>query len=177
VLAAVAAADAWGMSAPMMRQAIQAFAGVEHRLERVRAWHGIVFYNDSIATSPTATLAALAAIPQPIWLIAGGYDKGLPFHTLGEAIVERVQGVFLIGATAQPIAQAIEAARQAGRRLPSIAFCRDLRQAVRAASKAASAGEAVLLSPACASYDQFRNFVQRGRLFKQLVSELDVAVT
>jgi UDP-N-acetylmuramoylalanine--D-glutamate ligase len=172
VLAAVAAADAWGIPTAMMRAAIRAFPGVEHRLERVRDLAGVSFYNDSIATSPTGTLAALAAIQQPIWLIAGGYDKGLPFQALGEAIVQRVKGVFLIGTTAQQMAQAIDTARRPGRDWPTITFCRDLREAVRAAAGAASPGEVVLLSPACASYDQFRNFVERGRLFKQLVFEV-----
>jgi UDP-N-acetylmuramoylalanine--D-glutamate ligase len=172
VLAAVAAADAWGVPAAVMCEAIRTFPGVEHRLERVRELHGVSFYNDSIATSPTATLAALAAIPQPIWLIAGGYDKGLSFHALGEAIVQHVKGVFLIGTTTPQIAQAIETARPPARDLPSITICRDLRDAVSAASGAAAPGDVVLLSPACASYDQFRNFVERGRLFKQLVSEL-----
>jgi UDP-N-acetylmuramoylalanine--D-glutamate ligase len=172
VLAAVAAADAWGVPAAVMCEAIRTFPGVEHRLECVRELKGVSFYNDSIATSPTGTMAALAAIPQPIWLIAGGYDKGLPFHVLGEAIVHRVKGVFLIGTTAPQIAQAIEAARPPGRDSPSITFCRDLRDAVHAASDVATAGDVVLLSPACASYDQFRHFVERGRLFKQLVFEL-----
>jgi UDP-N-acetylmuramoylalanine--D-glutamate ligase len=172
VLAAAAAADAWGVPAAVMCEAIRTFPGVEHRLERVRELQGVSFYNDSIATSPTGTLAALAAIPQPIWLIAGGYDKGLPFHALGEAIVRRVKGVFLIGTTAPQIAQAIETARPPGRALPSVRFCRDLRDALHAASDAATPGDVVLLSPACASYDQFRNFVERGRRFKQLVSEL-----
>jgi UDP-N-acetylmuramoylalanine--D-glutamate ligase len=173
VLAAVAAADAWGVPAAMMRAAIRAFPGVEHRLERVRQLQGVSFYNDSIATTPTGTLAALEAIQQPIWLIAGGYDKGIPFHALGEAIVRRVKGVFLIGATAPQIAQAIALACPPGRDLPAIGFCRDLRDAVHAAFGAARPGEAVLLSPACASYDQFRHFVERGRLFKQLVSALE----
>jgi UDP-N-acetylmuramoylalanine--D-glutamate ligase len=172
VLAAVAAADTWGVPAAVMCEAIRTFPGVEHRLECVRELHGVSFYNDSIATSPTATLAALAAMPQPIWLIAGGYDKGLPFHALGEAIVQHVKGVFLIGTTAAQIAQAIEIARPPATDLPSITICRDLRDAVYAASGAAAPGDVVLLSPACASYDQFRNFVERGRLFKQLVSEL-----
>ena len=118
VLAAVAAADAWGVSAAAMRAAIRAFPGVEHRLERVRTLHGVSFYNDSIATTPTGTLAALAAIQQPIWLIAGGYDKGLPFQALGETIVQRVKGVFLIGTTAPQIAQAIAQARPPGGDLP-----------------------------------------------------------
>ena len=173
VLAAVAAADAWGVSAAAMRAAIRAFPGVEHRLERVRTLHGVSFYNDSIATTPTGTLAALAAIQQPIWLIAGGYDKGLPFQALGETIVRRVKGVFLIGTTAPQIAQAIAQARPPGGDLPGLHLCNDLREAVRAAFVAAHPGEVVLLSPACASYDQFRNFVERGRLFKQLVCALD----
>jgi UDP-N-acetylmuramoylalanine--D-glutamate ligase len=173
VLAAVAAADTWGVSAAVMRAAIRAFPGVEHRLERVRTLHGVSFYNDSIATTPTGTLAALGAIQQPIWLIAGGYDKGLPFQALGETIVRRVKGVFLIGTTAPQIAQAIAQARPPGRDVPAICWCGDLTEAVRAAFGAARPGEVVLLSPACASYDQFRNFVERGRLFKQLVFALD----
>jgi UDP-N-acetylmuramoylalanine--D-glutamate ligase len=173
VLAAVAAADAWGVPGAVMRTVIRAFPGVEHRLERVRELNGVSFYNDSIATTPTGTLAALEAIQQPTWLIAGGYDKGIPFHALGEAIVQRVKGVFLIGATAPQIAQAIAMACPPGRDLPAISFCRDLQHAVQAAFGAASPGEVVLLSPACASYDQFRHFVERGRLFKQLVSALD----
>jgi UDP-N-acetylmuramoylalanine--D-glutamate ligase len=173
VLAALAAADAWGVPATVMRAAIRAFPGVEHRLECVRELRGVSFYNDSIATTPTGTLAALAAIQQPIWLIAGGYDKGIPFRALGAAIVDRVKGVLLIGNTAAQIAQAIAAAQRPGTKLPLIARCRDLREAVQAAYAAAAAGDVVLLSPACASYDQFRNFVERGRLFKQLVTELD----
>jgi UDP-N-acetylmuramoylalanine--D-glutamate ligase len=173
VLAAVAAAHAWGVPVAVMGAAIRSFPGVEHRLERVRELHGVSFYNDSIATTPTGTLAALEAIQQPIWLIAGGYDKGVPFQALGEAIVHRVKGVFLIGATAPLIAQAIARASSAGRQRPAIRCCRDLRDAVYAAYTDASPGEVVLLSPACASYDQFRNFVERGRLFKQLVLTLD----
>ena len=173
VLAAVAAADAWGVSAAVMRAAIRTFPGVEHRLEHVRALHGVSFYNDSIATTPTGTLAALAAIQQPIWLIAGGYDKGLPFQALGEGIVQCTKGVFLIGRTAPKIAQAITHARPPGSDLPVVHLCADLREAVLAAFGAARPGEVVLLSPACASYDQFRNFVERGRLFKQLVCALD----
>lgn len=172
VLAAVAAADAWGVPLAVMRAAIRAFTGVEHRLERVHDRAGVRFYNDSIATSPTATMAALAAIQQPIWLIAGGYDKGISFQALGEAIIQRVKGVCLIGTTAQQIARAIEAARRPGRDLPTITFCSDLPEAVRVAADAANPGDVVLLSPACASYDQFRNFVERGRLFKHLVSAL-----
>ena len=173
VLAAVAAADAWGVAATVMRAAIRSFPGVEHRLERVRELHGVSFYNDSIATTPTGTLAALAAIQQPIWLIAGGYDKGIPFRALAEAVVQRVKGVFLIGTTAPQIAQAIDMARPPGTDSPAVDLCCGLRQAVQAAYRAARPGEAVLLSPACASYDQFRNFVERGRLFKELVWALE----
>ncbi len=172
VLAAVAAADAWAVPAAVTREAIRAFPGVEHRLERVRELHGVRYYNDSIATSPAATLAALAAMHQPVWLIAGGYDKGLPLQALGEALVHRVKGVYLIGTTAPQIAQAIAAAHRPGLSMPTITFCGDLREAVHAAYGVARPGDVVLLSPACASYDQFRNFVERGRLFKQLVAEL-----
>jgi UDP-N-acetylmuramoylalanine--D-glutamate ligase len=173
VLAAVTAADAWGVPPAVICQAIQTFAGVEHRLERVRELRGVTFYNDSIATSPAATLAALAAIPHPILLIAGGYDKGLPFEALAAAIVRRVKGVFLIGNTARQIADAIAAARPPGAATPRPSMCGDLREAVRRAYGAAAAGDVVLLSPACASYDQFRHFVERGRVFKQCVAELE----
>jgi UDP-N-acetylmuramoylalanine--D-glutamate ligase len=172
VLAAMTAADAWGVPPAVIRQAIRAFSGVEHRLERVRELNGIVFYNDSIATSPTATLAALAAIPRPVVLIAGGYDKGLPFQALAEAIVQRVKVLVLIGHTAPQIAQAVQSARRPGTTAPRLTLCSNLQQAVQAASAAAAPGDVVLLSPACASYDQFRNFVERGRLFKQYVAEL-----
>lgn len=175
VLAAVTAADAWGVPPTVMRQAIRAFPGVEHRLEHVRSLRGISFYNDSIATSPAATLAALAAISQPLLLIAGGYNKGLPFDVLAEAIVQRVGAVFLIGTTAAPMAQAIETARPSGTTAPKVTFCRNLRQAVQAAYGSAVAGDVVLLSPACASYDQFRNFVERGHLFKAYVAELETS--
>jgi len=173
VLAAVAAADAWGIPPMVIREAVRGFTGVEHRLERVRELRGVTFYNDSIATSPAATLAALSAISRPILLIAGGYDKGLPFDALGEVLSTGVKGVFLIGSTAQQIAQAIEAARLPGIATPSITCCHDLRGAVQAASRIARPNDVVLLSPACASYDQFRNFVERGRLFKQLVADLE----
>jgi UDP-N-acetylmuramoylalanine--D-glutamate ligase len=175
VLAAVVAAAAWGVPPAVMRQAIRAFAGVEHRLERVRELGGVTFYNDSIATSPAATQAALAAMARPVLLIAGGYDKGLPFHELATAIVQRVKALFLIGTTAAPIAQAVQEARAAGATAPSVTFCDDLRHAVQAAYRAAVPGDVVLLSPACASYDHFRNFVERGRLFKQYVAELEPA--
>jgi UDP-N-acetylmuramoylalanine--D-glutamate ligase len=173
VLAAVAATNACGVPLAVIRQAIQTFAGVEHRLERVRELRGVTFYNDSIATSPAATLAALTAIPQPVLLIAGGYDKGLPFQALAEAIVRRVKGVFLIGNTARQIADAIEAVRPPRETKPQLTWCDDLRAAVHQAYGAAAAGDVVLLSPACASYDQFRHFVERGRLFKQFVAELE----
>jgi UDP-N-acetylmuramoylalanine--D-glutamate ligase len=173
VLAAVAAVDAWGVPPAVIRRAIRTFAGVEHRLERVRELGGVTFYNDSIATSPAATLAALAAIPQPILLIAGGYDKGLPFQSLAEAIVRRVKEVFLIGHTARQIAHAIAVARPHGETTPRLTWCGGLRQAVHRAYDAAAPGDVVLLSPACASYDQFRHFVERGRLFKQFVAELE----
>jgi UDP-N-acetylmuramoylalanine--D-glutamate ligase len=175
VLAAVAAADAWGVPAAVTREVIRAFPGVEHRLEYVREVRGVRFYNDSIATSPAATMAALAAILRPVWLIAGGYDKGLPFQGLGEAIVQRAKGVFLMGKTATQIARAIETAGHAAPTPPLVTFCQDLPEAVYAAYRAAKPGDIVLLSPACASYDQFRNFVERGRLFKQLVSALETS--
>jgi UDP-N-acetylmuramoylalanine--D-glutamate ligase len=175
VLAALAAADAWGVPPVLMGQAIRGFSGVEHRLERVRELRGVTFYNDSIATSPAATLAALTAIEQPIMLIAGGYDKGLPFEALAEAVVQRVKALFLIGNTAAAMAHAVRTAPRLATSAPTVTVCGDLRHAVHAAYGAAAPGDVVLLSPACASYDQFLNFVERGHLFKRYVAALDDA--
>jgi UDP-N-acetylmuramoylalanine--D-glutamate ligase len=159
-LAGHAAPAAWAAAAG---EAFRSFPGVEHRLEFVLEAGGARYYNDSIATNPESTLAALDALPGPFVLIAGGYDKKLPFDALGRAVAAKVRDLILLGQTAD----AIEAAVRAAGGGPRIRRVATLAEAVEAAVGLARAGDHVLLSPACASFDQFRNFAERGRLFKR----------
>ena len=146
------------------REALVSFRGVEHRLEFVGEFGGVKYYNDSIATNPESTLAALETLEGPFILIAGGYDKKLPFDALGRRIAERVRLAVLIGETAEAIARAV------GPGAPTeVRRAASFDEAVALARGAARPGETILLSPACASYDMFRNFAERGRRFKQLV--------
>lgn len=176
-LAAIAAADRIGVEPWAMRQAIQAFTGVPHRLELVRTLGGVAYYNDSIATSPDRALAALTALSTSTVLILGGHDKDLPWEALCRAAVGRCRAVLLIGEAEHLIATHLE---DALRTTPSgllrwerVYRCGDLERAVAVASGLACPGDAVLLSPACASYDQFRNFEERGERFRVLVGALD----
>lgn len=142
------------------------FRGVEHRLEFVAEKRGVRYYNDSKATDPEATIAALETLPGPFVLILGGYDKKTPFDALARAVAARpVRACVLIGQTAA----ALEAALREQPRVPEIVRAGSLEEAVRFP---ALPGETVLLSPACASWDMFRNFAERGRAFKALVSAL-----
>jgi len=143
-------------------EAFRAFAGVEHRLEFVGEIGGVRWYNDSIATNPESTLAALDTIPGPIVIILGGYDKKLPFDALGRRVRERCRAAVLLGATAASIEQCIGAGME-------IVRSSSLEDAVARARAAAGPGDTVLLSPACASFDMFRNFAERGSRFKELV--------
>ncbi|MBX6377173.1 MAG: UDP-N-acetylmuramoyl-L-alanine--D-glutamate ligase [Clostridia bacterium] len=172
VLAAAAAAAAAGVPADVLWRAVRAFRPVEHRLEFVREWRGVAFYNDSIATAPDRTLAALASFERPIVLIAGGYDKKIPFDELGEALCRSVRAVVLLGATAEAIEAAVRRAAPRVGREPVVVRVASLDEAVSAAASLATPGDVVLLSPACASYDLFANFEERGRAFKDLVRAL-----
>ncbi|MBI4563574.1 MAG: UDP-N-acetylmuramoyl-L-alanine--D-glutamate ligase [Planctomycetes bacterium] len=150
-----------------VRDALIAFPGVEHRLEFVVERGGVKYYNDSIATNPDSTLAALDTLPGPFVLIAGGYDKKLPFEALGRRIAEKVRAAVLLGQTADAIAAAI------GPGATQILRGRSFDEAVALAVQAARKGDTVLLSPACASFDMFRNFAERGRRFKELVQSTE----
>jgi UDP-N-acetylmuramoylalanine--D-glutamate ligase len=142
------------------------FPGVEHRLEFVAEKNGVKYYNDSKATDAEATIAALDTLPGPFVLILGGFDKKTPWDALGKAVAEKpVRAVALLGQTAP----AIEAALRATARPPEIVRVASLAEAVRVPAKP---GETVLLSPACASWDMFRNFTERGLQFKALVAAL-----
>lgn len=174
VLAAVAASFLAGAGLRAVRRAVPAFAGVEHRLEPVRELDGVRYINDAKSTAPVETLAALAALRGPLVLIAGGYDKRLPFDELAAAVVAApVHTLVLLGATASAIRTAVAAAAAAaGGRGPAIVEARDMAEAVALSRRHAHPGDVVLLSPACASYDMYRNFEERGRHFKQLVQAL-----
>ena len=164
-----AAAAVWGYAKPEhIRKVAKEFGGVEHRIEFVRELRGVKYYNDSIASSPTRTAAALNSFRQKIILIAGGYDKKIPFDGLGGLIQEKVKHLVLVGDTAEKIKRAVE---QAGNQT-KISVMEDFCGAVNKAVSLAKAGDIVVLSPACASFDLFKNFEERGNLFKKLVGAL-----
>jgi len=172
VLAACAVGHLLGATAGTMREVVTSFTGVAHRLELVREAGGVRYYNDSIATSPARAIAGLRSFDEPVILIAGGYDKHLPFDEFAEVVVEKARAVFLIGETATKIRDAIERAAQERGAGPAVKLCADLQEAVRSAKEAARPGDVVLLSPACASYDMFQDFEQRGERFRKVVHSL-----
>ena len=152
-----------------IRTVAKNFGGVEHRIELVRVKDGVRFYNDSIASSPSRTIAGLRSFPEKVILIAGGYDKNIPYDVLGPEVCEHVKQLFLCGATGPKIRAAVEAAE--GEK-PEIFDCADLEAATRAAAAAAREGDVVIMSPASASFDAFKNFMVRGEFFKRIVKEL-----
>ena len=152
-----------------IRNVAKTFGGVEHRIELVRVKDGVRYYNDSIASSPTRTIAGLRSFPEKVILIAGGYDKHIPYDPLGPEICAHVKKLFLNGATGPKIREAVE--RCPGEK-PEMVDCPDFASAVKAAAEAAEPGDVVLMSPASAAFDQFKNFMVRGNTFKELVKEL-----
>lgn len=156
-----------GVPAKKITKVVTSFVGVEHRLELVREINQVKFYNDSISTTPDRAIAGLKAMTQPTILIAGGYDKHLPFEKLAVQIVKICKHLLVLGVTASQILNAVQSID------PDFpitqAHC--LEEAVNLAFKLASPGDVVLLSPACASYDMFKNYQERGALFKKLVLE------
>ena len=153
----------------VIRHVAANFGGVEHRIELVRIKDGVRFYNDSIASSPSRTIAGLRSFKEKVILIAGGYDKHIPYDVLGPEVCEHVKKLFLCGATAPQIRAAVE---NCGGEQPEMVDCGDFESAVRAAAAAAEEGDVVLMSPASASFDQFKNFMVRGEFFKKIVKEL-----
>ena len=152
-----------------IRHVAKNFGGVEHRIELVRIKDGVRFYNDSIASSPSRTIAGLRSFKEKVILIAGGYDKHIPYDVLGPVVCQHAKKLFLCGATAAQIRAAVE---NCGGEQPEITDCGDFESAVRAAAAAAENGDVVLMSPASASFDQFKNFMVRGEFFKKIVKEL-----
>jgi len=155
-----------------IRKVAANFGGVEHRIELVRVLNGVRYYNDSIASSPSRTIAALHSFPDKLILIAGGYDKKIPFDVLGPEVCRHVRELVLCGATAELIREAVEASAAELGFGPHISMHTDFAEAVSTAAAAAKPGEAVILSPACASFDLFKNFAERGNVYKKLVKEL-----
>jgi len=147
------------------------FKGVEHRIEFVREVDGVKYYNDSIASSPTRTIAGLKSFKQKVILIAGGYDKHIPFEPLCPYVTEKVKTLILCGDTAEKIEKCIREYKEYNG-IPEIIRAENLKEAVKLAHKSAEMGDIVTLSPACASFDAFPNFAARGNFFKEEVGKL-----
>lgn len=153
-------------------KAVQEFKGVQHRLEFIRELDGVKWYNDSIGTSPTRTIAGLHSFDERIVLIAGGYDKHLDYTPIAKPILEKVDSLILIGDTAPKIFDAVkEEAEKQGKDI-KIYMCDEFKNTVLVAKKVAKPGQIVLFSPASASFDLFRNFEERGNKFKELVNNI-----
>ena len=168
-MAAIAAVDGL-VPDEVIRDFAREFGGVEHRIELVRTYRGVRYYNDSIASSPSRTIAGLRSFREKVILIAGGYDKHIPFDVLGPEIVEHVKLLVLCGATADKIRAAVENAPGYEPGKPEIRDVTPFTAAVEAARDRAQPGDVVTLSPACAAFDQFKNFAERGKFFKSIVN-------
>lgn len=163
----------WGyVGAEEIRKVAKEFMGVEHRIEFVRELNGVRYYNDSIATSPTRTIAGLKSFEGNVILLAGGYDKHIPFEPMVPYIIDKVKLLILTGPTADKIESAVKKDAKYMGYNPSIIRAKDLTEAVEIAHKNAVSGDTVTLSPACASFDAFPNFAVRGDKFKELVNNL-----
>jgi UDP-N-acetylmuramoylalanine--D-glutamate ligase len=165
VLAACAIAHSAGFSFEAMRAGVEGFSGVPHRLEFVRSWGGASWYNDSIATAPERSMAAIRSFDEPLVLLAGGRDKNLPWDGFADLVKERVDHVILFGEAAGKIAGAIGSGK-------AVTLCSNLEQAVAAAARVVEPGDVVLLSPGGTSFDEFSDFEERGECFRRLVMQL-----
>jgi UDP-N-acetylmuramoylalanine--D-glutamate ligase len=171
VLAAACAGVLMGCEAKKIRQAVHDFKAVEHRLEFVATIGGVDYYNDSKATNVDATIKALESFPANIHLILGGKDKGSDYTVLSELLQKRVKSVYTIGAAAEKIESQIASSRSANF---EVVHAETLENAIRKAHAVAAPGDVVLLAPACASFDQFKNYEHRGQVFKEIVRGLAV---
>jgi UDP-N-acetylmuramoylalanine--D-glutamate ligase len=167
VLAAVCSGVLMGCAPEKVRQAVHDFKAVEHRLEFVATVAGVDYYNDSKATNVDATIKALESFPANIHLILGGKDKGSDYTVLNDLIRQRVKGVYTIGAAAAKIESQVKGAE--------IVHAETLENAIRKVHATAQPGDVVLLAPACASFDQFKNYEHRGKVFKEIVAGLATA--
>lgn len=153
---------------------IKEFCGVEHRMELVLQKNGIKWYNDSIASTPTRTMAGLRAFGQKIILIAGGYDKHIDYDVMGKCILDKVKTLILVGDTSEKIENAVNKELEKEKNSTSIKIVKfdDLKSCVEYANSISKSGDIVAMSPASASFDMYKNFEERGNLFKELVNEL-----
>jgi UDP-N-acetylmuramoylalanine--D-glutamate ligase len=165
ILAAVIIADRYGITAESMRETLRAFKGIEHRIEFVRTLKGVTFYNDSKGTNVDSVRWALLGIKAGIHLIAGGRDKAGDFTALNDLVREKVKGVYAIGEAAAKVQKAWQG-------ITRVNMNTGMEDAVKCAFGAAKPGETVLLSPACASFDMYRNYEERGRDYKKIVGAL-----
>lgn len=164
-LASVAAAAAAGIPQSIIEETLEDFRGVEHRIEYAGSIDGVKYINDSKGTNVDSTRVALEAFPGNVWLILGGRDKGSPYSPLKELIKQKVKGVLLIGEASHKIKSELKGTTQ-------FYECATMANAVKKAKELAASGDVVLLSPACASFDQFKDYEDRGRQFKKLVQKL-----
>jgi UDP-N-acetylmuramoylalanine--D-glutamate ligase len=168
-MAAAAAALSMGIERDAVREGLRSFAGVPHRLEQVAEIGGVRFVNDSKATNVASATVGLRAFEGGVHAILGGSEKGEPYAPLLDPVRERCRACYLTGASAGRLAEALAPAIAHGVELH---LCEDLEEAVRRAAEAAVPGEVVLLSPACASFDAFEDFEQRGERFREIVGDL-----
>ncbi len=168
-MTAIALTDGW-VDADTVREIAPVFKGVPHRLEPVREFEGVTYYNSSIDSSPTRTAAALSAMKIPPIVICGGSDKGTPFEPLAKALCASAKAVILTGQSAPKIRAALMACAEVQNGVFPVMEAPDFESAVHLARKTAVAGDVVLLSPACASFDAFQNFMERGERFRSIVN-------
>ena len=171
VLAACALSHVVGVPAEAMQQAVEGFTGVPHRLELVRCLRGAVWYNDSIATAPERAMAAIRSFEEPLVLLAGGRDKNLPWEAFAELVYQRVDHLVVFGEAAEKILRAVGVIPP-GSRPFTLTRCQGLHEAVQSAAQLAQTGDVVLLSPGGTSFDEFRDFEERGEAFRKWVQEL-----
>lgn len=171
-LAACAIASAAGLPVDAIRQGAGALTGVEHRLEFIRSWGGAIWVNDSIATAPERSIAAIRSFQDPLVLLAGGKDKDLPWEEFARLVLDRVRVVVCFGEAADLIEGALQGALEPGQAMPPLRKCRGLQEAVQAAAELIEKGDVVLLSPGGTSFDEFIDFAERGEMFRKWVQEL-----
>jgi len=173
VLAACAIAMVAGIPQDSIKKGIEALEGIEHRLEFVRSWHGANWINDSIATAPERSIAAIQSFEEPLVLLAGGRDKDLPWDQFADLVQERVKSVILFGEAADLVEDALLLAQKEGKLGVPYIKCAGLKDAVQQAAEIIESGEVVLLSPGGTSFDEFEDFAERGEYFRKCVQKLN----
>ncbi|NLE84264.1 MAG: UDP-N-acetylmuramoyl-L-alanine--D-glutamate ligase, partial [Chloroflexi bacterium] len=171
VLAASAIAAAATLALPAIQTAVEEFEGVPHRMEFVREVNNVQWINDSIATAPERTIAAIESFKEPLILLLGGRDKNLPWDRLAALVRSKVERAILFGEAADLINEAI-GPRKPGQHLKSVVVVKDLAEALKSAQIQAQEGDVVLLSPGATSYDAFKDFEERGQFFREWVNKL-----